>query len=390
MMSTLLNILKKGVSALVVLGLFVGFFLYLQQTGKEVVATTPEEQIWTVDVVSIEKTDASPIEQAFGTVSASRDAQLRFGVVGEVVAVSDLLRNGVDIKAGEVLAELDTERFLLALEEVQIRISAETNQMKQLSTQLALKQRMLERAKSLYQKSVGSEADVDVAELGLSVITNQLEQSKSKFSQLQIEERQKKKDIEDAVLRAPFTGTLSGVDLAIGNQVSSAHLVATLTDLSRLEVSFVVPASIYSNISNLIDDEITLRWSSGGSVVKKSIAMISRAEAIVDKADGGGRIYAELPHDGIRTIPPGAFVEIAYVGRSFIDVFELPEESLVGINSVFIDQGGRASERKIEIMHHSLGKIWVKGELQNGDKVIATRLPGIGEGLRVRPTANAS
>ena len=111
---------------------------------------------------------------------------------------------------------------------------------------------------------------------------------------------------------------------------------------------------------------------------------LSHDDIIVDKTDGGGRLYAELPADAARTLPPGAFVQIDFIGREFVDAFELPEEALVGQDKVYVVEEGRARERLITVLQRAPGRIWVSGALMTGDKVIATRLPGIGDGLKVR------
>ena len=123
--SPMLNFLKKAFVAVIVLGVFLAGYSYLQSTKKEVVASPPEEQIWTVEAVRAEIRDISPTEQAYGTVSSGRGAQLRFGVAGEVVSVSARLRNGIDVKQGEVLARLDSERSALKLDEVKVQMAAE-------------------------------------------------------------------------------------------------------------------------------------------------------------------------------------------------------------------------------------------------------------------------
>ena len=109
----------------------------------------------------------------------------------------------------------------------------------------------------------------------------------------------------------------------------------------------------------------------------------------MDRTEGGGRLYAELPDDAARSVPPGAFVEVSYSGRVLTSVVELPEEALVGQNQVFVIEQGRAMQRQVVLLHRSSGRIWVRGDLKTGDKVIATRLPGIGNGLRVRAVASA-
>ena len=349
----------------------------------------PEEQTWIVHSVSIKQANAQPLEQAFGNVIAAREAHLRFGVAGEVELVSDKLRNGSDVRTGDILARLDTERLQLALDTIEVQIKAETTQIQEFTAQLALRQRMAERAQSLFDKAVGTQAELDGAELAVSQALNQLAMAKSRLAELKVSQRRHIKDLEDAVLKAPFDGSLSGVDLALGNQVSNTYLVGVLTDLSSLEVSFVVPADIYANVTNLIGQQVTLSWSSKGNVVSETTATIKRAEVVVDRTEGGGRLYAELPDDAARSVPPGAFVEVFYLGRVLEDVYELPEEALVGQSQVFVIEQGRASQRQVVLLHRSPGRIWVRGDLKTGDEVIATRLPGIGNGLSVRATRKA-
>ena len=382
-------ILTKVLPALIILGFFISVYSWLQATKQVVKPQVPEEQTWIVRSVDVQQVDVQPLEQAFGTVVAAREAHLRFGVSGEVVQVSNDLRNGADVRIGDILASLDTERLQLALDTVEVQIKAEITQIEEFTAQLALRQRMAERAQSLFDKGVGSQAELDGAELSVSQASNQLAMAKSRLAELKVSKRRHRKDLEDAVLKAPFDGSLSGVDLALGNQVSNTYLVATLTDLSSLEVSFVVPADIYANVRNLIGQQVALSWSSEGRVVSETTATITRAEVVVERTEGGGRLYAELPDDAARSVPPGAFVEVSYFGRTLTNVIELPEEALVERDQVFVIEQGRAIQRQVVLLHRSPGWIWVRGDLKTGDKVIATRLPGIGNGLRVRSFASA-
>ena len=64
--------------------------------------------------------------------------------------------------------------------------------------------------------------------------------------------------------------------------------------------------------------------------------------------------------------------------------FELPEEALVGQSDVFVINDGRARQRKVSLVAPQSGPDLGVRELVSGDQVIATRLPGIGNGLRVR------
>ncbi len=388
MWSKLGSVLAKAVLAILVLGVFFGFYQYLQNTKPEVIANVPEEQSWTVDVITAKMTNAMPVEQAFGTVRAAREAELRFGVAGEVEVISQTLRDGALVRKGERLAQLDSERLRLALQDIKLQIEAEEKQVDALAKQVSLRERTVQRTRSMFSRSVATEANLDEAELALSVTANQLAQAKAKLSQLRLAERNRAKDIEDSVLIAPFTGRLSMVKLALGNRVSNANMVARLTDLDSLEVPFVVSAEIYSNLPDLMGKTVQLKWQAEGKVVSQTNAIVSRAEVLVDRSEGGGKLFAELVNDGTAIIPPGAFVEISFSGMELQNVFELPEESLVGSNLIFVAKEGRADQRVVSVMHRADGRIWVTGDIAENEQVIATRLPGIGDGLRVRIASN--
>ena len=384
MSSKFFSVLAKAGFAIGVLAAFFGVYQYLQDTKPEVVANIPEEQVWTVNVVEARISNATPQEQAFGTVRAAREAELRFGVAGEVEFISDVLRDGALVKKGTRLAQLDSERLSLALQDIKLQIAAEQNQIKAFTKQVSLRERTVERTRSMFSRSVATEANLDDAELSLSVTANQLAQAKARLSQLKLAERNRAKDIEDSVLVAPFTGRLSMVKLGLGNRVSNANMIARLTDLGSLEVPFVVSAEIYSNLPDLMGKLVSLSWQAEGKIVSELQAIVTRAEVLVDRSEGGGKLFAELPEGGETAIPPGAFVQVSFTGKQLMNVIELPEEALVGSNLVFVARNGRASQRIVEVVHRAAGRIWVTGDIAEKEQVISTRLPGIGNGLRVR------
>ena len=382
MLSFLLKLLVRGVPALLVLALFVWGFNWLMATRPVVEPEPGQPQIWPVLTVVASARDAAPSQTVYGTVRAAREADLRFGVAGEVSFVAEQMRDGVAVKKGAELARLDTVRYRLALEEVTAQIEGEMMNIAALERQTELRWRTLERTRKMVARKVASDAALDEAELGLSVTANQLDQARSRLAQLKVAERSRKQDLTDARLTAPFDGVLAGVGVALGQRVSNAAPVARLVDMGSLEVSFVVEAQTYARAAEMIGRPVDLIWRSGKAVVASSSATIARAEALVDKSEGGGRLYAELSADSL--IPPGAFVEVVYVGQIFERVFELPEEALNGTDKVFAVIDGKASPRQVQLVTRRDGRIFVRGELQEGEQIIATRLPGLGDGTFVQ------
>ena len=139
--------IKRGLPAIIVFAGFIGLFNYLVATKPQVASEPAEPQIWTVKEVVVQNQSAQPVETAYGTVEASRKAELRFSVQGEVSWISPILRNGAVISQGEELARLDTTRYQLALDEILAQIAGEEAQGQSLTKQLDLRKKTLARTK---------------------------------------------------------------------------------------------------------------------------------------------------------------------------------------------------------------------------------------------------
>ena len=375
--------IKRGLPAIIVFAGFIGLFNYLVATKPQVASEPAEPQIWTVKEVVVQNQSAQPVETAYGTVEASRKAELRFSVQGEVSWISPILRNGAVISQGEELARLDTTRYQLALDEILAQIAGEEAQGKSLTKQLDLRKKTLARTKRMASQNVVSDANLDDAELAVAVTEGQLIASNARLAQLRVAERSRRKDIEDSSLKAPFDGTLSKVAIGLGQIASSAMPIAHITDQASLEVPFVAKAEIYANAPQLLGQTVDITWQSGARDVALAKAFIARTNAELDKIDGGGRLYAEIIDAEQTGIRPGAFVKIDFVGRSFENVAIIPEEALFGDNLVYINDNGIARAQVANVVWRAPGEVYVQGMADN-TKLIATRLPGIGDGVRVR------
>lgn len=375
--------IKRGLPAIIVFAGFIGLFNYLVATKPQVASEPAEPQIWTVKEVVVQNQSAQPVETAYSTVEASRKAELRFSVQGEVSWISPILRNGAVISQGEELARLDTTRYQLALDEILAQIAGEEAQGQSLTKQLDLRKKTLARTKRMASQNVVSDANLDDAELAVAVTEGQLIASNARLAQLRVAERSRRKDIEDSSLKAPFDGTLSKVAIGLGQIASSAMPIAHITDQASLEVPFVAKAEIYANAPQLLGQTVDITWQSGARDVALAKAFIARTNAELDKIDGGGRLYAEIIDAEQTGIRPGAFVKIDFVGRSFENVAIIPEEALFGDNLVYINDNGIARAKVANVVWRAPGEVYVQGIADN-TKLIATRLPGIGDGVRVR------
>ena len=368
---------------------YVGFN-YLVATKPEKPLQPRNEQVWTVKTAVVNFKAAYPEKSSFGQVEASRKSALNFNISGEVETVAEVFRNGNTVSKGVELARLDRDLLLIAKQEIMVQLDANKTNIEELAIQLDLRQKNFERINQMQAAAVTSQANLDEARLALSMAKNALQQATQQKNQLELSLQRANKNLEDAVLRAPFDGIISNVQIGRGLVLSPGISVGSMTDISSLEASFVVPSDVFADTDLLIGSEVKVIWRSGGREIKTLMSKVERAEGNVAVGQGGGRLYADIPvgDDGNWIIPEGAFVEIIYSSGRVENVAKLPEAALYDDNSIFVIKNDRTDRRRVEVVQKSEGLVYVRGDINDGDVVVATRLPALGDGILVKPSGS--
>jgi len=368
---------------------YVGFN-YLVATKPEKPLQPRNEQVWTVKTAVVNFMAAYPEKSSFGQVEASRKSALNFNISGEVETVAEVFRNGNTVSKGVELARLDRDLLLIAKQEIMVQLDANKTNIEELAIQLDLRQKNFERINQMQAAAVTSQANLDEARLALSMAKNALQQATQQKNQLELSLQRANKNLEDAVLQAPFDGIISNVQIGRGLVLSPGISVGSMTDISSLEASFVVPSDVFADTDLLIGSEVKVIWRSGGREIKTLMSKVERAEGNVAVGQGGGRLYADIPvgDDGNWIIPEGAFVEIIYSSGRVENVAQLPEAALYDDNSIFVIKNDRTDRRRVEVVQKSEGLVYVRGDINDGDVVVATRLPALGDGILVKPSGS--
>jgi RND family efflux transporter MFP subunit len=387
---TLISSRKKVVLPLLILIFGYVGFNYLVATKPEKPLQPRNEQVWTVKTAVVNFKAAYPEKSSFGQVEASRKSALNFNISGEVETVAEVFRNGNTVSKGVELARLDRDLLLIAKQEIMVQLDANKTNIEELAIQLDLRQKNFERINQMQAAAVTSQANLDEARLALSMAKNALQQATQQKNQLELSLQRANKNLEDAVLQAPFDGIISNVQIGRGLVLSPGISVGSMTDISSLEASFVVPSDVFADTDLLIGSEVKVIWRSGGREIKTLMSKVERAEGNVAVGQGGGRLYADIPvgDDGNWIIPEGAFVEIIYSSGRVENVAQLPEAALYDDNSIFVIKNDRTDRRRVEVVQKSEGLVYVRGDINDGDVVVATRLPALGDGILVKPSGS--
>ena len=411
--SIIFNIFKIIIT-LSILSLGIGGYIWLKNTAPNVEVKKVDEKIFNVSASNIILQDFEPLSFSYGLVYSSRNASLTFPMFGKIKYIAENFISGSFIKKDEVLVKIDDfdqknqlrdlniqlDQLNYQRREINDEILSDKTQLKELQEQLTLKKKLKNRVSNMVSNNASTENDLDnmilsvsntksmvlTREQNITRLNHKLDQLELSKNRILVSIQRNKKKISDTILTAPFDGSLRNVNIAFGENVQSGKSLGTLTDLNSLEVSFSVPAEIFSNATSIIGKKARIVWQQGTKEVSSVFAVISRIEVNVNPQDGGGKLYAKLPgvKGSLVQIPPGAYVKVEYPIGVLKNVISLPEEALYEGNFVYLIENGRAKKVNVNVIFKEPGRVYIRGILNSGDKVITSRLAALGDGVKVK------
>jgi RND family efflux transporter MFP subunit len=374
------------------------------------------EQVFTVQTVPVQRGNYQPEIQVFGTLTAGNVIELRSELAGPLIAVHLDLRNGAVLPAGTVIAELDPFEFETAVSEAdvdlldgearlleaQARLSAAGTDVENAVAQLELAERDVERAQALVSRGsvtrqsldqrqqalLQAKASVDSARTNLKVEQARLAQQNAALKRLQLARDRAERNLTLTRLVAPTDVIVESESVSLGQVVTANQIVAQLVDLSSLEVQFTLSDGQYGRLTQtdnvLPGSDISVRWTVG-SRQETVEAVISRVASSIATDRGGVMLIANiqnLPSD--TDLRPGAFVEVILPDRVYEDSILVPETALYDEQRIYIAEEGRLRSMPVSVLAFWDADVIIQADLEDGARVLTTRISEVGEGLRVR------
>ncbi len=376
---------------------------------KVLVATAPtiepvevNERSWPITVITAEYGDAQPEIMLFGQIVAGREVEMRALVSGQLVDVGPNFHEGGLVVKGELLVQIDPFEYQAALDEAiarrreaRARLKSEQDSLATEGLQLDLGQRDYERAIRLHEKGTVSRKFLDDSELALArakqsatLLENRIEMESARLQQHDVAVRRARRDLEQASLRAPFDGFVGQISAELGKRVGVNDRIAMVSESKQFEARFNVTDAQYGRIldsgEDMVGRRVSVTWKVGGRPLEYT-ATIERVGAQIDAQSGGIDVYAILddkPDD--RAIRPGAFVEIRFPDRKYMNVVQVPEAALFGGKVVYAVVDERLVARPVKVVGYAGDSIFIDGEtLEEGEPILTTRFAEIGEGVLV-------
>jgi membrane fusion protein (multidrug efflux system) len=286
---------------------------------------------------------------AIGTAAAVQGVTVSTDLPGTIDRIT--FESGKAVRAGEVLAQLDTRQERAQLTSVQ--------------AQLDLARLNFTRMKDLLNERVISQSEFDRA------MTDQ------KQSDAQVEEINT--TIARKTIRAPFSGVLGIRQVSLGQYLAAGDAVVLLQSISPVYVNFGVPQQEAGQVR--IGKPVRITIGDLGGVEMNG--RITAVDAVVDPATRNVQVQATLANpDG--KLRPGMFVQTEVVLGAGRQVVTLPAPSISYApygDSVFIvtdlkDPNGR-SYRGVRQQFVKLGgsrgdQVAVLEGVKPGDEVVTS------------------
>ena len=289
--------------------------------------------------------------EAVGTTRASRSVEIVPLADGRVTELN--ITPGEEVEQGAVIARLDDD-----IERANLSAAEGT---------LLQKQQAAERAARLRESQTVSLAALETLRAEEIVARAAVDRAQ--------------RQLEDRTIRAPFAGVLGLTSIDVGARVEAGDRLTTLDDLSKVEVEFQLPETLFA------------RAKPGLGVVARGSAFPGRTfegviVAVDSRVDRNSRSFltrAELPNPD-RTLPSGMFVLMSITLDDY-EAVTVPDAAIVSEGSntfVYRIDEGKAAKTKVATGLRERGLVEIREGLDAGDIVAVTGLQRLRDGAEVK------
>ena len=340
----------------------------LAACNSEKAAAPPPQPQLQVSVVTLHPQPVAISAELPGRVSASLIAEIRPQVNG--IIKSRLFREGSEVKAGDVLYEIDPSPYQAALD------SAVAAQHKA-EAAVANAQVRADRYRELLQRNAGSKQDADDAAATLGQAQADVAAAKANVEAARI-------NLAYTKVTAPIDGRIDKSALTQGALVT-ANQAAILTTIRKLDPINVDVTQSSTNLLKFRNDIASGRLKFTGPNVAVKLKLdtgdayaqpgkLEFAEANINETTGTFSVRAEFPNPE-RLLLPGMFVRAEIQEGIAENNFLLPQRA-VGRNTKgeatakFVSAEGKVEERVLNTRRH-IGNNWlVDSGVKDGERII--------------------
>ena len=307
------------------------------------------------------KTEDVPVYgEGIGTVQASNTITVKVRVDGELTKV--VFKEGQEVKAGDVLAQIDQRPFAAALAQAKAARAKD-------EALLANAKADYDRYKVLVPKQAASQQQLDTQSALVAQYQAQIAGDEAAIDTAQIQ-------LDYTTIRAPISGR-TGVRLVDEGNIVHANDeggLVVITQLKPVAVVFTLPQDRLDDMqAALARGPVSALAFRRDGVTKVGEGMVELIDNQISSDTGTLRIKAVFPNDDLK-LWPGAFVNVKVLLDTHHDVVTIPAQAIQrgpdGFYVYVVKPDATVEKRAVTTSGISAGIASIASGLVAGDQVV--------------------
>lgn len=314
--SLILNSITYSMNRYFLLGILAIFLAGCEQepsSNEKVIAP-----IKAIQYLIVEPQVIQPQRQLSGYLRPTKSAELSFKVAGQLTELN--VKIGEKVVLGQAIAAIDETPFKYKVAQAKAELASANAGFKERSENY-------QRQQLIFNQQLINKNAIDKAQADFEQAQSLVDLAQAKLSLTQ-------RDLHHTTLRAPFDGMITRREIEQFEEVSSRQVIIEIQDKSHLEVTFLVPSTLITDIK--LKDDVLLNIPTVNYANQR--ARITKI-GLESNMRGAYPVSAELENVP-PTIHPGMAVDVFIKTKQSSQGIILPESAVMiaanGAEQVFV------------------------------------------------------
>lgn len=363
------------------------------------------KQLPEVEVVTVTAGNLVETIPASGKLRPVTEIAVSPDVSGEIVELN--FREGDPVRKGDILLKIKQDLYLSMVEKAEAALGSLRAELGRQQAATRQAGAALSRAKSLFAQQAISASELEAAQAEYDMMNGQLNAARWNVRSGEASLKEARENLTKTVIRAPMDGTVSLINVSLGERVVGTSQMAgtellRIADFSRMEVvtdvgeNDVVRIAPGDSVSLTLDAYPRLTFSglvtqiaNSSKFVGAGIGQVANFEVRIAVQPAS---YQALLQDDPTPLKPGMSAAASIITRSREGVLTIPIQSvfLRGRREAVwsVDDEGTVTAKEIETGIQDLTRIEVRTGLASGETIVCAPYQAItqtlSEGCRVK------